>query len=52
MTSTHFPNPTGLAAVDALLQPFNRGDAPGLVVGIARAGKTVYRRGVGLASIE
>lgn len=44
--------PTGLAAVDALLQPHNRSDAPGLVVGIARGGRTVYRRGVGLASIE
>jgi D-aminopeptidase len=51
MTSTP-STPTGLAAVDALLQPFNRGDAPGLIVGIARAGKTLYRRGVGLASIE
>jgi CubicO group peptidase (beta-lactamase class C family) len=46
------PQPTGLAAVDALLQPFNRSDAPGLVVGIARAGRILYRRGVGLASIE
>ncbi len=52
MTSTDSSNPTGLAAVDALLLPFNRSDAPGLVVGIARAGKTLYRRGVGLASIE
>ena len=46
------PSVSGLAAVDALLQPFNRGDAPGLVVGVARAGKILYRRGVGLASIE
>ncbi|QPF73464.1 beta-lactamase family protein [Roseateles sp. DAIF2] len=53
MTSTHSsPPPTGLAAIDALLQPFNRSDAPGLVVGVARAGQTLYRRGVGLASIE
>ncbi|MGN6830569.1 serine hydrolase domain-containing protein [Paucibacter sp. M5-1] len=51
-SSDSSPSPTGLAAVDALLQPFNRSDAPGLVVGIARAGRTVYRRGVGLASIE
>lgn len=49
-TSTDIP--TGLAAVDALLQPFNRGDGPGLVVGIARNGKTLCRRGLGLASIE
>ncbi|HKX94455.1 MAG TPA: serine hydrolase domain-containing protein [Methylibium sp.] len=51
-TSNDSLPPGGLAAVDALLQPFNRSDAPGLVVGIARAGKTIYRRGVGLASIE
>ena len=52
MTSIDSSTPTGLAAVDALLQPFNRSDAPGLVVGIARAGHSIYRRGVGLASIE
>lgn len=44
--------PAGIEAVDALLQPFNRSDAPGLVVGVARHGKTLYRRGYGLASIE
>lgn len=52
MTAPHSSTPTGLAAIDALLQPFNRGDAPGLVVGIARDGRAIYRRGVGLASIE
>jgi len=52
MTSTDSLTPTGLTAVDALLQPFNRGDAPGVIVGIARGDKTIYRRGVGLASIE
>jgi len=52
MTSNDISNPSALQAVDALLQPFNRSDAPGLIVGIARAGKTLYRRGVGLASIE
>ncbi len=53
MTSTqNSAPPSGLAAIDALLQPFNRSDAPGLVVGIARGGQTLYRRGVGLASIE
>lgn len=51
-TQTPTEIPTGLAAVDALLQPFNRCDGPGLVVGIARDGKTLYRRGMGLASIE
>ena len=52
MTSLLSSNPDALRAVDALLQPFNRGDAPGLVVGIAHEGRTLYRRGVGLASIE
>ncbi|WP_296945009.1 serine hydrolase [uncultured Massilia sp.] len=40
------------AALDALFEPVNRGDAPGLVVGIALDGATVYRRGFGLASLE
>ena len=52
MTSPDTSNPSALQAVDALLQPFNRSDAPGLIVGIARAGRTLYRRGVGLASLE
>lgn len=41
-----------IKAIDALLQPFNRSDAPGLVVGINRQGRSLYRRGFGLASIE
>ena len=40
------------AVLDELFQPYNRSDAPGLVVGVARHGKGVYRRGFGLASIE
>ena len=43
---------TGLAALDDLFQPFNRSDAPGLIVGVAQQGKTVFRRGYGLASVE
>jgi CubicO group peptidase (beta-lactamase class C family) len=43
---------SALAAIDALLAPFNRSDAPGLVVGIAHHGKHVYRRAVGMASLE
>jgi CubicO group peptidase (beta-lactamase class C family) len=39
-------------ALDALFAPFNRSDAPGLVVGVARGGVPIYRRGFGLASIE
>lgn len=51
-SSSDSPSSAALTAIDALLQPFNRSDAPGLIVGIARAGRTIYRRGVGLASIE
>jgi len=40
------------AALDALFKPFNRSDAPGLVVGIARHGRPLYRRGYGMASLE
>ncbi len=43
---------TGVAALDDLFQGVNRSDAPGLVVGVAQQGKTVYRRGFGLASVE
>jgi CubicO group peptidase (beta-lactamase class C family) len=43
---------TGIAALDDLFQPFNRSDMPGLVVGVAHHGKTIYRRGFGLASVQ
>ena len=39
-------------ALDELFQSVNRSDAPGLVVGVAHHGKTVYRRAFGLASVE
>ncbi|MGB8416801.1 serine hydrolase domain-containing protein [Paraburkholderia sp.] len=39
-------------ALDEMFLPFNRSDAPGLVVGIAQHGRTLYRRGFGLASKE
>ncbi|MDY0743369.1 serine hydrolase domain-containing protein [Paucibacter sp. R3-3] len=52
MTPSDTPTPTGLAAIDALLQPFNRSNAPGLIVGIVREGHAIYRRGIGLACIE
>lgn len=41
-----------IAALDDIFQIFNRSDAPGLVVGVAQHGKTLYRRGFGLASVE
>lgn len=41
-----------IAALDALFQAVNRSDAPGLVVGVARQGRPLYRRAFGLASVE
>ncbi|MGH8504627.1 MAG: serine hydrolase domain-containing protein [Stenotrophobium sp.] len=38
--------------LDDLFKPWNRSDAPGVVVGVAHKGKMIYRRGFGLASIE
>lgn len=38
--------------LDALFQPWNRSDAPGLIVGVASKGLPIYRRGFGLASVE
>lgn len=38
--------------LDALFAPWNRMDSPGLVVGVARAGTLLYRRGFGMASLE
>jgi CubicO group peptidase (beta-lactamase class C family) len=40
------------AALDALLAPHDRTDAPGFAVGVALRGRPGYRRGVGMASIE
>lgn len=50
MTDT--ASPTVTQKLDALFQPWNRSDVPGLSVGIARDGEVIYRRGFGLASIE
>ncbi|MES2684524.1 MAG: serine hydrolase domain-containing protein [Pseudomonadota bacterium] len=38
--------------LDTLFQPWNRSDAPGLVIGVAHRGLPIYRRGFGLASVE
>jgi D-aminopeptidase len=47
------PNAKSLAAsLDALFAPWDRTDAPGLVVGVARGGQVLYRRGFGMASLE
>jgi CubicO group peptidase (beta-lactamase class C family) len=40
------------SALDAIFQSVNRGDAPGLVVGVAQHDRVLYRRGFGLASVE
>lgn len=39
-------------AIDALLAPHDRTDAPGFAVGVALKGRPGYRRGVGLANVE
>ena len=41
-----------ILALDALLQPLNRSDAPGLVIGVNQHGRPLVRRGLGLASLE
>lgn len=38
--------------LDQLLQPYDMPGAPGLVVGVARGGTTIYRHAAGLASVE
>ncbi|QHE91189.1 serine hydrolase [Pandoraea fibrosis] len=40
------------ARLDAHLATFNRSDAPGLVIGIARDGRALYRKGFGMTSLE
>ncbi|VVE86862.1 serine hydrolase domain-containing protein [Pandoraea bronchicola] len=40
------------ARLDALFSPFHSPDSPGLVVGVAYRGKLLYRRGIGMASLE
>ena len=44
--------PTLTSKLDELFKPWNRSDAPGLVVGVAHQGRVIYRRGFGLASVE
>ena len=38
--------------LDDIFKDVNRGDAPGLVVGVHQHGELLYRRGFGLASVE
>lgn len=51
MTPIH-KEPSTSDRLDALFEPWNRSDAPGLVVGVTRAGEMQYRRGFGMASLE
>jgi CubicO group peptidase (beta-lactamase class C family) len=39
-------------ALDALIAPHARSDAPGLVIGVAHRGRVLLRRGAGMASLE
>jgi D-aminopeptidase len=41
-----------VAALQALFEPFNRSDAPGLVVGVAQHGRPLYSAALGLASVQ
>ena len=43
---------TQQAALDSVFLDLCRGDAPGLVIGVAQHGRTLYRRGFGMASLE
>lgn len=54
MTTAPLPSPSSSLRerLDALFAPWNRTDAPGLAVGVARGKRVLYRRGFGLASIE
>lgn len=38
--------------LDALFAPWGRTDEPGLVVGVVKDGRLIYRRGFGMASLE
>jgi D-aminopeptidase len=50
--ATEVETKTAIAALDELFKDINRSDAPGAVCGVARHGKTFYRRAFGLSSIE
>jgi CubicO group peptidase (beta-lactamase class C family) len=43
---------TVVEQLDALFAPWNRSDAPGLAVAVAKDGAVLYRRGFGMASLE
>lgn len=41
-----------VSGLDKLLEPFHGTDKPGLVIGVALRDQVIYRRGVGMASLE
>ncbi|QNN57543.1 beta-lactamase family protein [Diaphorobacter ruginosibacter] len=41
-----------LKALDALLEPCDRTDSPGAIVAVALHGRVIYRKAVGMASLE
>lgn len=45
-------DPDITSKLDNLFQEFDRTDSPGFGVGIIQNGKTLYRRGIGLANLE
>ena len=45
-------DPAIVDVLDALFEPWNRRKAPGLTVGVSLAGRVLYRRGFGMASLE
>ncbi|HYE51858.1 MAG TPA: serine hydrolase domain-containing protein [Azospirillaceae bacterium] len=51
MQDHHHDHPSR-EALDALFQPYNRSDLPGLAVGVAQDGRILYRRGFGLANAD
>ncbi|MDN3923197.1 serine hydrolase domain-containing protein [Roseateles violae] len=44
--------PVSLEALEGIFSAANRSNQPGLVVGISHRGRSIYRRGFGLASLE
>ncbi len=46
------PAKTVTERLDELFAPWNRTDEPGVVVGVAKDGRVIYRRAFGMASLE
>lgn len=49
---TQAPATSVTEQLDALFAPWNRTDEPGLVVGVVKDGRLIYRRAFGMASLE